>query len=105
MNSARNNEDGLVSPSPVVPASSVPADSSSTGSVIYMDSHEAAHYLRTKYRTLMDWARNGVIPGIPLGRGTQRKTWLFLKSALDEHLRRMMEANRTHTTQEKQYVN
>lgn len=71
----------------------------------YMNSREAAAYLHVKHRTLLEWARNGVIPGIPLGSGTQRKTWLFSKSAFDEHLRAIMIANRPRSNQETAYVN
>ena len=71
----------------------------------YMNSREAAAYLHTKHRTLLEWARIGVIPGIPLGSGSQRKTWLFSKSALDEHLRGIMNANCPRSNQETVYVN
>jgi excisionase family DNA binding protein len=71
----------------------------------YMNSREAAGYLHVKHRTLLEWARNGVLPGIPLGVGTQRKTWLFSKSALDEHLRGIMTANSPRSNHETAYVN
>jgi hypothetical protein len=71
----------------------------------YMNSREAAAYLHVKHRTLLEWARLGIIPGIPLGSGTQRKTWLFCKSSLDEHLRGIMTAIRPHSIQETAYVN
>jgi len=71
----------------------------------YMSSREAAGFLHIKHRTLLEWARKGVLPGIPLGVGTQRKTWLFSKSALDEHLRGIMNANCPRSNQESVYVN
>jgi len=60
--------------------------------------------LHVNHRTLLDWLRRGIVPGIPLG-GSQRKTWLFCRSALDEHLRSIMEANRPRSIQEKEYAN
>lgn len=71
----------------------------------YMNSREAAAYLHINHRTLLEWARRGLLPGIPLGGGSQRKTWLFSKSALDEHLRGIMTANRPRSNQETAYVN
>jgi excisionase family DNA binding protein len=71
----------------------------------YLNSREAAAYLHVKYRTLLEWVRLGILPGIPLGCGTQRKTWLFLKSAIDEHLREMMTGNSPRSNRETVYVN
>jgi excisionase family DNA binding protein len=71
----------------------------------YMTSREAAGYLHVKHRTLQEWARNGVLPGIPLGVGTQRKTWLFSKSALDEHLLMIMTTNCPRSNHETDCVN
>lgn len=84
-------------PPPYTPLQDVPYE--------YMTSREAAGYLHVKHRTLQEWARNGVLPGIPLGVGTQRKTWLFSKSALDEHLRGIMNANCPRSDRETVYVN
>lgn len=70
----------------------------------YMNSREAAAYLHINHRTLLEWARQGTLPGIPLG-GAQRKTWLFSKSAIDDHLRGMMTANRPRSIQDTIYVN
>jgi excisionase family DNA binding protein len=78
---------------------------STPGGQEYMNSREAAAYLHTKHRTLLEWARIGVIPGIPLGSGSQRKTWLFSKSALDEHLLMIMTANCPRSNHETAYVN
>ncbi len=71
----------------------------------YMNSREAALYLHVKHRTLLEWARRGIIPGVPLGAGLQRKTWLFSKTAIDEHMRAIMSANRTRSAEATQYVN
>lgn len=76
-----------------------------SGSHEYMNSREAAGYLHVKHRTLLEWARNGVLPGIPLGVGTQRKTWLFSKSALDEHFCGIMTASSPRSNHETAYVN
>jgi excisionase family DNA binding protein len=70
----------------------------------YLTSREAAAYLHVNHRTLLEWARQGLLPGIPLG-GSQRKTWLFCRSVLDEHLRSMMTGNRPCSAQETNYVN
>jgi excisionase family DNA binding protein len=70
----------------------------------YMTSREAAQYLHVSHRSLLEWARRGDLPAIPLG-GPQRKTWLFCRSALDEHLRSMMTSNRPRSNQETAYVN
>lgn len=94
-------------PAITVPAARFPLGREPFASVPeeYMNSREAAAYLHVKHRTLLEWARTGVIPGIPLGSGTQRKTWLFSKSALDQHLRAIMIANRPRSNQETAYVN
>jgi excisionase family DNA binding protein len=69
----------------------------------YLSAREAADYLRLPRRTLLDWARQGLLPGIPLG-GAMRKTWLFSKSALDAHLRGMMTGNRPCSIKETEDV-
>jgi excisionase family DNA binding protein len=71
----------------------------------YMNSREAAEYLHVKHRTLLEWTRIGVIPGIPLGRGAQRKTWLFSKCVLDEHLLMIMTTNCPRSNHETDCVN
>lgn len=71
----------------------------------YMNSREAAAYLHMKHRTLLQYARRGVLPGIPLGFGRERNTWLFMKSAIDEALRAKMNSNRLCSIQENKYVN
>ena len=58
----------------------------------YMTAQEAAKYLRVNHRTLLMWARKQQVPAIPLG-GAHRKTWLFSKVTLDEHLRSIMTGN------------
>lgn len=69
----------------------------------YMTSREAAQYLHVNHRTLLEWARQGNIPAIPLG-GEKRKTWLFSRTAIDEHLRSIMTSNRSRSNQETKYV-
>jgi excisionase family DNA binding protein len=51
----------------------------------WMTAAEAALYLRVAPRTLVRWARNGVIPGHRLS-GLSRVTWRFLRSELDAKL-------------------
>ena len=71
----------------------------------YLSSREAAAYLHIRHRTLLEWARRGIIPAIPLGCGNQRKTWLFCKTSLDEYLLGMMTSNRARSAQATAYVN
>ena len=71
----------------------------------YLNSREAAAYLHIKLRTLLEWARKGLIPAIPLGAGSQRNTWLFSKSALDAHLRSKMTCNRPRSIGDTVHVN
>jgi excisionase family DNA binding protein len=45
---------------------------------------QAADYLGgINSRTLTRWAREGYLPGIPIGEG-KRRLWRFLESDLDE---------------------
>jgi excisionase family DNA binding protein len=46
---------------------------------------EAADYLKVKHRTILKWAKTGVIPAHALS-GSERITWRFLKSELDAML-------------------
>ena len=71
----------------------------------YMNSREAASYLHVKHRTLLEWARKGIVPAIPLGGGAQRTTWLFMRSAIDQAMRAKMTMNRPCSKQETKYVN
>jgi len=52
-----------------------------------MTAAEAAAHLKVKSRTLVQWAREGKIPGHCISGGTQRHIWRFLKSELDAALR------------------
>jgi excisionase family DNA binding protein len=52
----------------------------------YEDAREAAKFLRIQRRTVLQMARDGVIPAHPLGDG-RRKLWRFLSSELDEWMR------------------
>ena len=51
----------------------------------WMTTAEAAAYLRTKPRTLLEWVRVGSIKAWPL-HGTVRRTWRFRKEYLDSAL-------------------
>lgn len=48
----------------------------------WLDSSEAARYLKVKPRTVLKWAKEGRIPAHRLS-GFKRVTWRFLKSELD----------------------
>lgn len=48
----------------------------------YIDSREAAVFLRLSAKTLTRLARKGVVPAHAIGDGTRRR-WRFLKSELD----------------------
>jgi len=56
------------------------------GLEFFVDADEAARFLKINRRTLLHWARQGVLPAHPLGRGS-RKTWRFLVSELGDWLR------------------
>jgi len=51
----------------------------------WLTSQEAAAYLKVSPRTVVDWAKRGVIPGHPLS-GAKRITWRFLTAELDARL-------------------
>jgi excisionase family DNA binding protein len=51
----------------------------------WMTTNEAAAYLKTKPRTLLQWMREGAIHGYAL-HGTKRRTWRFRKEDLDAAL-------------------
>lgn len=48
----------------------------------WLNTNEAAAYLKVKPRTLLQWAREKKIPAHRLS-GLQRHVWRFLKSELD----------------------
>jgi excisionase family DNA binding protein len=48
----------------------------------WLTANEAARYLKVKPRTLLMWARQGVIKGYVLS-GTARVTWRFRAADLD----------------------
>jgi excisionase family DNA binding protein len=52
----------------------------------YVDAGEAAKFLGVHHRTMLQMARDSVIPAHPLGDG-KRKLWRFLLSELDEWMR------------------
>jgi excisionase family DNA binding protein len=51
----------------------------------WLTAKEAALYLKVQPRTVLAWAKTGVIPAHKLS-GTARVTWRFLKSELDAML-------------------
>jgi excisionase family DNA binding protein len=51
----------------------------------WLTANEAAVYLKIKPRTVLKWAKAGVIPAHSLS-GQKRVTWRFLKSELDAML-------------------
>jgi excisionase family DNA binding protein len=51
----------------------------------WLTSQEAAQHLRVKHRTILKWAKAGIIPAHRLS-GAKRITWRFLKSELDAML-------------------
>lgn len=51
----------------------------------WMTAAEAAHHLKVKRRTLLQWVREGKIPAHKLS-GTKRRVWRFLKHELDDML-------------------
>jgi hypothetical protein len=55
-------------------------------SEFFVDADEAARFLSINRRTLLQWARESVLPAHPLGDGP-RKTWHFLMSELSNWLR------------------
>ena len=61
-------------------------------SEFFVDADEAALFLKINRRTLLQWARQGVLPAHPLGRGS-RKTWRFLVSELSHWLRAQVTAS------------
>jgi excisionase family DNA binding protein len=52
----------------------------------YVDAGESGKFLGIHRRTVLQMARDGIIPAHPLGDG-QRKAWRFLLSELDEWMR------------------
>ena len=55
------------------------------GAAEWLTAAEAAHHLKVKRRTLLQWVREGKVPAHRLS-GTQRCVWRFLKSELDAML-------------------
>ena len=50
----------------------------------WLTTEEAARYMKVRPRTLLVWARSGVIIGHSIG--TRRKVWRFLREELDKVL-------------------
>ena len=59
----------------------------------YVDAGEAGKFLGIHRRTVLQMARDGVIPAHPLGDGT-RKLWRFLLSELDDWMRGRVNSGR-----------
>ena len=59
----------------------------------YVDSDEAAGFLRLNPRTVQRLAREGTIPAHPFGERS-RKTWRFLLSELDEWMKAKVNSSR-----------
>jgi predicted site-specific integrase-resolvase len=53
----------------------------------WMNTAEAASYIRVKPRTLLSWSKRGLVPAHRLS-GCARVTWRFLASELDRHILR-----------------
>lgn len=51
-----------------------------------VDADEAAKFLKLTRSTVLSLARNGIIPGHPIGAGL-RKRWLFFLSELEAYVR------------------
>ena len=59
----------------------------------YVDSDEAAGFLKLNPRTVQRLAREGTIPAHPFGE-RKRKTWRFLLSELDEWMKTKVNSSR-----------
>ena len=59
----------------------------------YVDAGEAGKFLDIHRRTVLQMARDGIIPAHPLGDG-RRKLWRFLLSELDEWMRGRVNSGR-----------
>jgi excisionase family DNA binding protein len=59
----------------------------------YVDAEEAAKFLDIYRRTVLQMARDGIIPAHPLGNG-RRKQWRLLLSELDEWMRGRINSGR-----------
>jgi excisionase family DNA binding protein len=60
----------------------------------FVDADKAAEFLNVDRRTVIRWAREGVIPAHPLREEAERKEWRFLLSELDEWLRSKVNSDR-----------
>lgn len=50
----------------------------------YVDAQVVAEFLKVKRKTVLAWARKGIISAHPWGQG-QRKTWRFLLSEVSSN--------------------
>ena len=49
---------------------------------IFLDASQAAALLNVSPKTLLRWARQGIVPAHPLS-GNKRRNWRFLQAELD----------------------
>lgn len=54
----------------------------------FVDADVAADFLSVKRKTILDWARAGVVPAHPFGRG-KRVVWRFRISEIASHNKRV----------------
>lgn len=54
----------------------------------FVDADAAADFLSVKRKTILDWARAGVVPAHPFGRG-KRVVWRFRISEIASHNKRI----------------
>ena len=81
-------------PGPVTPVISTHIDSPQSVREAPVGSRDAARLLRMHPKTVLRKAREGTLPGHPVGRG--RKRWHFYLSELDDWLRsQVIEASLT----------
>src|SRR3984957_9187980 len=80
------NEDSMsTQPNPTTPLISTHIDSPHSVREIPVGSRDAARLLRMHSKTVLRKAREGTLPGHPVGR--DRKRWHFYLSELDDWLR------------------
>ncbi len=74
---------------------------SSCLTVEWLTASEAAHYLKVQHRTILSWAKRGLIPAHRLS-GSTRVTWRFLRAELDAAMLNPPSAARTGGSIEQQ---
>jgi excisionase family DNA binding protein len=63
-------------------AAPIPVVSNDEHSHAFLDPQQAAAFLKINPRTLLRWARDGVVPAHPLS-GNKRRIWRFLAAELE----------------------